>query len=74
MKPAIAKVNKEISLTQNFQPVLDKLSLFPIYEAFVRPHLDYRDIAFDQISIDSFYQKIETVQYNVALAGTIRET
>ena len=45
-------------------------SLFTIYKSFVRPYLDYGDILYDQPNNKSFCQKIETVQYNAALAIT----
>ena len=43
------------------------------YKAFVRPHLNYGDIVCDNQK-NSFTQKIESVQYNAALAinGCIR--
>ena len=42
--------------------------------AFVRPHLDYGDILFDQTYNSSFDEKLESVQYNtcLALTGAIR--
>ena len=41
---------------------------------FIRPHLDYGDIIYDQAYNLSFHQKLESIQYNAALAitGTIR--
>ena len=46
--------------------------LVTVYKAFIRPHPDYGDIIYDQIYNDSFYQRMESVQYNAAL--TIRGT
>ena len=42
----------------------------------MRLHLDYGDIIYDQTYNDSFHQKIESIQYNAALAitGAIRGT
>ena len=37
---------------------------------FVRPHLDYVDVLYDQPNNKSLYQKIESVQYNATLAIT----
>ena len=45
-------------------------SLLCIYKAFVRPHLDYADIIDDQPRNENFTQKLESVQYNAALAIT----
>ena len=41
-----------------------------IYKSFIRPLLDYTDVIYDQFSNASFTYKIESVQYNVALAIT----
>ena len=35
-----------------------------MYEDFIRPHLDYGDIIYDDPSNIIFCQKIESVQYN----------
>ena len=50
--------------------MLPQHSVLTIYKSFVRPHLDYDDILYDQPDNKSFFQKIETVQYNAALAIT----
>ena len=44
--------------------------LLTIYKSFIRPYLDYDDVVFDQPSSDAFSNKLETVQYNAALAIT----
>ena len=38
--------------------------------SFVRPHLDYGFVIYDQLSNATFSKKIESVQYNAALAIT----
>ena len=45
-----------------------------IYKSFIRPHLDYGDIVYDQPNNSSLSEKIESLQYNAALAitGTIK--
>ena len=50
--------------------------LLSIYKSFIRPHLDYGDIVFDQPTNDSFCKKLENIQYNAALAitGAIKGT
>ena len=55
---------------------LPRTSLVNIYKGFVRPHLDYGDIIYDNSSNATFSQIIESVQYNAALAitGAIRGT
>ena len=41
-----------------------------IYKSFVRPHLDYAVVVYDQPNNVSFANKIETVQYNAILVIT----
>ena len=41
-----------------------------MYEAFVRRHLDYGDILYDQAHNALFHQKLESLQYNACLAIT----
>ena len=40
-------------------------ALITIYKSFLKTHLDYSDLIYDQA-----IKKIETIQYNVALAIT----
>ena len=49
------KVNKTIGLLRKFQNFLSRSTLITIYKAFVRPHLDYGDILFDQTYNSSFH-------------------
>ena len=55
---------------------LQRPAVLQIYKSFVRPQLDYGDIIYDKASIGSFQQKLESIQYNTALAitGTIKGT
>ena len=55
--------------------LLPRSSLLTIYKSFVRPHFDYDDRIYDQPNNSRLSDKIETVQYNDALAisGAIRE-
>ena len=50
--------------------------LIPIYKAFVRLHLNYDDVHFDQAFNVSSHEKLESIQYNscFALTGTIKGT
>ena len=52
------------------------MPLLTIYKWFIRPHLDYEDIIYNQAYNVSFHQKLESIQYNSALAitGAIRGT
>ena len=65
-----SKVNKTIGLLRKLHNTLPRLPLLTIYKSFIRPHLDYVEIIYDQAYTASFHQKIESVQYNSALAIT----
>ena len=56
--------------------LLPRSSQLKIYKSFVRPHLDYGDVIYDQPNNSRLSDKIESVQYNAALAitGAIRGT
>ena len=58
----------------NYKTFLLRGPLLTIYKSFIRPHLDYGDVIYDQHYNNSFHQKLESVQYNAALAitGAIR--
>ena len=68
------KVNKTIGLLRKLQNLLSRSTLITVYKAFVRPHLDYGDILFDETYNSSFREKLESIQYNacLALTGAIR--
>ena len=76
LKEKISKANKGIGLITRLRAYLPRHTLMCIYKSFVRPHLDYGDIVYDNPCNDIFKQKIESVQYNAALAitGAIRGT
>ena len=56
--------------------LLPRSSLLTIYKSFVRCHLNYGDVIYDQPNNSRLSGNIETVQYNAALVitGTIRGT
>ena len=68
------KVNRTIGLLRKLQNILPRGPLLTIYKSFIRPHLDYGDVIYDQHYNNSFHQKLESIQYNAALAitGAIR--
>ena len=74
LNDVLNKVNKTIGLLRKLQNLLSRSTLITIYKAFVRPHLDYGDILFDQTYNSSFHEKLESIQYNacLALTGAIR--
>ena len=76
-KEKISKAKKGIGILRNLHNVLPRSSLTAIDKSFIRPHLDYSAITFDQSENESFCKKqIKSVQYNAALAfaGAIQST
>ena len=65
------KVSKTIGLLRKLQKILPKPPLITIYKSFMRSHLDYGDIIYNQAYNFSFNQKIESIQYNAVLAITM---
>ena len=76
LKTIVNKINKTIGLLRKLQNFLPRKSLLTMYKSFIRPHLDYGDIIYDQTYNTSFHQKLESLQYNAVLAitGAIRGT
>ena len=64
------KTSKTMRLLWKLQNILSRPALHTIYKCFTRPHLDYVDIIYDQAYNLSFRQKLESIQYNAALALT----
>ena len=66
LKMILTKVNKTIEFLRKLQNI----------KTFIRPHLDYGNIIYDQAYNTSFHQKLELLQYNACLAitGAIRGT
>ena len=65
-----------MGLIRKLRNILPTATLITIYEAFIRPHLDYCDVLYDQAFNNSFKEKLESFQYNacLALTGAIRGT
>ena len=71
-------------LLRKLQNILPREPLLTIYKSFVRTHLDYDDVIYKSYKFknstriihykNSFHQKLESIQYNAALAitGAIR--
>ena len=68
LKIIFLKTNKTIGLLRKLQTFLPGAVLITIYKSFIRPHLDYGDMICDQTFNMSFQQKMESIQYNAALA------
>ena len=76
LKSVLNKVKKTIGLLCKFQQILPRQSLITIYISFIRSHLDYDDIVYDQALNESFHKNLGCIQYNAAIAitGSIRGT
>ena len=66
----INKANRGIGIICKLNNILPRSALLTIYRLFIRPHLGYGDVTYDQ----QFNSKNESIQYNVSLAitGVIR--
>ena len=70
VKEKITKANKDIGVIKKLRNILPTDALLTIYKYFVKPHLDYGDITYDQPQIESFCSKLGSVRYNARLAIT----
>ena len=59
-----------VGIIRKLSKILPQNSLITIYKAFVRLHLDYGNVLYDQPNNESLLQKIKSVQYNATLAIT----
>ena len=62
--------NKSTGLLRKLQKYLPRQSLVTTYKSFIRSHLDYGDVMFDQAYNKSFHKSLESLQYNASLAIT----
>ena len=76
IKEKIAKASKGIGVIKKLNNVLPRNALLTIDKSSVRPHLDYGNIIYHQPNNESMNSKLESVQYNAALAitGAIKGT
>ena len=75
----ISKLDRGIAVLKKLRYSLPRKPLITIYKALLRPLLDYGDIIYDQPHNESVCEKLDSVQYKIALAitgvigGTSRE-
>ena len=76
LKNVFNKANKTIGHLKKLSNLLPRQALVTIYKAFIRPHLVYGDVLYDQAFNNSFHIKMESIQYDACLAitGAIRGT
>ena len=55
----ISKANKGIGIIRRLFNILPRNALITMYKSFIRPHLDYCDIIYDQPNNETFCSKIE---------------
>ena len=55
----ISKANKGIGIIKRLSLILHRKYLTAVYKFFMRPHLDYCDVIYDQPNNKSFCTKIE---------------
>ena len=72
LKDKFAIANKGIGMLKNFMIFFPRHSLVTLYKACVQPHLDYADIVYNKPNNMNVCNKIESFQYNVALARVIK--
>ena len=72
----LANFNKAVGFLRKLRNLLPRATLITVYKAFIRSHLDYGDILYDQALINSFKEKLESIQDNASLAltGALRGT
>ena len=54
----MTKAMKEICVIKRLSKMLPRHSLLTVYKSFVRPHLDYCDILYDQPNNNSFVKNL----------------
>ena len=70
-KTLLSKINRTIRLLRKRQNFLPREVLTTIYKAFVRPHLDYGNVLFDQNFNTPSHEKLEYTMFTFALTGRI---
>ena len=65
IKENIAKANKGIGIICKLAHLLPRESLIIIYKSFVRPHIDYSDVIYDQPNNEHFV--IQLKEFNIML-------
>ena len=74
LKTLLSKLNRTIRLVYKLLAFLPCQSLATVDKEFIRPHFYNWHIIYHQTFNESFHQKMESIQYNSALAitGAIR--
>ena len=70
IKRKTQKAGIGINVIKSLNNLLPWQALLTIYNSFIRSHLDYGDVIYDQPNNESLCQTIESVKYKAALAIT----
>ena len=70
LKYITPKVNQGIGMLRRLYRFVPRSALITIYKSSIRPNLDYADLIYDQPSNSTFVGKLESLQYQAALAIT----
>ena len=70
IKEMISKVNKGIGIIKNLRNILSRNALFTSYKSFIDTNFDYCDFIYDLPHNERFFNNLEKLQYNAALAIT----
>ena len=66
----IKQCSKLMGLMERLSINLPRNALLTIHKSFIRPHLDYGDIVYDNPNNENFQIKLEQIQYRACLAIT----
>ena len=64
------EIKRTIGLLRKLQILLPRIALITIYKAFIRSHLDYDDILYEQAFNLSLHEKLGSIQCRASLAIT----
>ena len=67
----INKANAVVRVIGKLNNIVPRSAFITVYCSFVRPHLDYGDVIYDQPANETASGNIERVQYNAPLAITV---
>ena len=61
LKVITTKVNETIGVLRKLHKILPRPALMTLYKAFVRPHIDYGYVIYDEAYNETFHQKLESI-------------
>ena len=71
MDVKLKKATVWVNLISKLNPFLPCSSLLTVYKCFIKSHLHYRDLFYDQTNLSYLTNKIKSAQYNAAVAITV---